>query len=98
MSRGFLGESYKCLLGAHRDAKIITMRTTLNLPDDVYRAARSLARAKGVSLGEALADLVRRGLEPAARLNRRKAFPCFVLPKDSEPITLEQTLRAEDDL
>src|SRR5437016_2635303 len=40
----------------------IMMRTTLNLPDDVYEVARSLAAARGISLGDALAELVRRGL------------------------------------
>ena len=39
------------------------MRTTVNLPEDVYEVARSIASAKRISLGEALAQLVRRGLE-----------------------------------
>jgi hypothetical protein len=60
--------------------------------------ARSLAGAKGVSLGDALADLARRGLHPPARINTRKAFPSFVVPEGAQPITLEQTLEAEDDL
>ena len=46
------------------------MRTTVNLPDDVYEAAR----------------------------NTKKAFPCFNVPPGAKPITLEQTLAAEDDL
>jgi hypothetical protein len=74
------------------------MRTTLNLPDDVHQVAKSLAGVKGISLGDALAELVRQGLKPPARVNTRKAFPCFVLPKDAKPITLEQTLQAEDEL
>ena len=73
------------------------MRTTLNLPDDVYRATRSLASLKGISLGEALAELVRAGLKPAVYVSKRKAFPCFVLPEGAKPITLEQTLDAEDE-
>ena len=75
------------------------MRTTVNLPDDVYRAAKSLADAEGTSLGEALAELARRGLRPpAAFADSAKAFPCFALPANAEPITLEQTLAAEDEL
>jgi hypothetical protein len=73
------------------------MRTTLNLPEDVYRVARSLAGAKGVSLGDALAELVRQGLNRPAHLDTRKAFPCFTLPRNAQPITLEQTLEAEDE-
>lgn len=74
------------------------MRTTLNLPDDVYRIARSVASARGTSLGEALAELVRRGLNPPTRVDTKKAFPCFVLSDQAKPITLEQTLEAEDEL
>jgi len=40
------------LTGEHHDAIIIMMRTTLNLPDDVYQAARSYARLSEVPLGE----------------------------------------------
>ncbi len=74
------------------------MRTTINLPSDVHRAATALSDLKGLSLGEALAELVRRGLKPSIAIDPRKAFPCFVLPEDAEPITLEQTLEAEDEL
>ena len=34
------------------------MRTTVNLPEDVYQAARSVAAVKDISLGDAIADLV----------------------------------------
>lgn len=75
------------------------MRTTVNLPDDVYLIARSVATSKGISLGEALADLVRRQFSTAhTRINTRKAFPCFVVPDQAQPITLEQTLAAEDEM
>ncbi len=77
---------------------IIMMRTTVNLPDDVYKSARSLASAKGISLGEALAELVRKGLRPSLGLNTNKPFPCFVLSGQARTITLEQTLKAEDEL
>ena len=74
------------------------MRTTVNLPDDVYEAARSVAASKRLSLGEALAQLVRQGLTPPVVLDTKNAFPSFVVPSDAEPITLEQTLRAEDEI
>jgi hypothetical protein len=83
---------------SHHDAILIVMRTTLNLPEDVYQVARSLANLKGISLGDALAELARAGLRPAPRMNTKKAFPCFDLPANAKPITLEQTLEAEDDL
>ena len=72
------------------------MRTTVDIPDDVYQAASSLAESSGLSLGEALAQLVRRGLNPPVEMNDKMEFPSFDLPRDAEPITLEQTLRIED--
>ena len=74
------------------------MRTTIDLPDDVYKAARSIATAKRVSLGEAVGELVRRGLRPQAMFENRKPFPCFELVGDAETITLERTLEVEDGL
>lgn len=73
------------------------MRTTLNLPNDVYELARSLSRDNNISLGEAVAKLARRGLRVPARANTTKAFPCFDVPADAKPITLEQTLEFEDE-
>jgi len=74
------------------------MRTTITLPDDVYQAARSLAHHTGTSLGDAVASLVRRGLDPGPMIDLSGPFPRFVLPPNAEPITLEQTLEAEDEL
>jgi hypothetical protein len=74
------------------------MRTTLTLPDDVYEIARSLAHSKNISLGDAVADLVRRGLHPPANIKSSSGFPCFSVPPDAPPITLERTLEAEDSL
>lgn len=39
-----------------------TMRTTIDLPDDLHRKAMSIARDTSRSLSETVADLVRRGL------------------------------------
>jgi hypothetical protein len=74
------------------------MRTTINLREDVHRAASAAANLKGLSSGEALAELVRRGLKTLIMIDTDKAFPCFVLPPDAEPITLERTLAVEDEL
>lgn len=73
------------------------MRTTLNLPDDVYEVVSSFADAKKLSLGDAAAILIRKGLTPAAA-SRGSLFPTFSISRDAAPITLEQTLAAEDEL
>lgn len=38
------------------------MRTTIDLPPDLHDAARSIARDRGTTLSEAVAELIRRGL------------------------------------
>ena len=42
------------------------MRTTVNIDDDVLRAAKELARLSGRTLGEVLSDLVREALSSGA--------------------------------
>ena len=82
----------------HLDVIIIKMRTTINLPDDVYEIGRSLARSKNIPLGEALAGLARKGIYPTPRIDASASFPRFSIPDDAPPITLEQTLTAEDEV
>jgi hypothetical protein len=43
------------------------MRLTVNLDDELYGVARSLARAEDISISEALNRLLRRALQPAPR-------------------------------
>jgi hypothetical protein len=74
------------------------MRTTLNLPDDVYELARSLAHSKNLSLGDALGELVRKGVRPAVGASSKTGFPCFPVSHGAAPITLEKTLDLEDEL
>lgn len=42
------------------------MKTTLELPDDLYRQAKALAVLKGQTMKEWLTAVLRRELEPAA--------------------------------
>jgi hypothetical protein len=74
------------------------MRTTINLPDDVGEVIRSFADVKGISLGEAVAELVRKGLQSRLSPSEEGAFPTFHVPPGTPPITLEQTLAAEDEI
>jgi argininosuccinate lyase len=74
------------------------MRTMVNLPEDVLQMARSLATQKGISLDQALTELVRAGLRTATGVNAETTFPSFRVSKHAKPITLAHTLRAEDEL
>ncbi len=75
-----------------RQSVIVSIvRVTVNLPEDVFRAARSLADRKDISLGDALAELTRAGLRPVP-------FPSFDVSASAKAIKLEHTLEVEDGL
>jgi hypothetical protein len=66
------------------------MRTTLELDDSVLAAARALARSEGISLGNAVSALARRGLAPTPpRPISTGGFPVFDVRAGADPITLE---------
>ena len=78
------------------------MRTTLKIPDDVLAAARQRAEAKGITIGEALGELARRGLE--IELNECgddgfwKGVKLFPHRSDDPAVTLEVVNRLRDEL
>jgi hypothetical protein len=55
-----------------------SMRTTLELDDDVLATAKQLARQEGVTLGQVLSRLARQSLSAAAPLNVRNGAQPFV--------------------
>lgn len=74
------------------------MRTTLRIDEDVVRAARSLARSEGRSVGEIISELARRGLRPAPTRKRGRAgLPTFDVPADAEILTPEMVKAALED-
>ena len=74
------------------------MRTTVNLPDEIYELARAVANAKRISVGDAIGELVKRGLRSETRVDESTPFPRFAPRKGARAITLEATLEAEDAL
>ena len=93
------------MMHSHHDAPV---RTTLDIPDDLHRIATSLARHNGRSLGQVVAELMRRGLEVPAAGGGRMGEPAAVyaispvtgLPVvlgASRPITDEDVKALEDE-
>jgi hypothetical protein len=70
------------------------MRTTLDLDDAVLAAARSLSAESGMSLGAAVSELARRGLQPRVVDN---GFPMFDVAPDTPPMTPEMVREALDE-
>jgi len=73
------------------------MRTTLNLDEDVFRTAKSVARQRAESLGKVISDLVRLGMQAGRGTVRRGGFPVFAVDPRAKPITLEDVKRIEDE-
>ena len=53
------------------------MRTTLNIDDDVFEQARSLADARRISRGKALSEMARRGMHARPVGVSKSAFFTF---------------------
>ena len=74
------------------------MRTTLRIDEDVLRAARSLARAEGRTVGEVVSELARKGLRPLPPTRRsRSGLPAFDVPVGTAPLTPEMVREALED-
>jgi hypothetical protein len=73
------------------------MRTTIDLPDDLHRLARAIARDTSRSLSATVADLMRRGLgemrEPALARSERTGLPVVRLGK----VVTSEDVRSLDD-
>lgn len=83
----------------HHDAR---MRTTIDLPPDLHRAALGIAHATRRSLSQTVADIMRRGL--AADLLPREAqaietdpLTGFPLVRAARPITPEDVKALDDE-
>jgi hypothetical protein len=76
------------------------MRTNVNIADDAREFAEVYAHANGISLGEAMTELIRKGRESASsqkngiRFDRSESgFPVF--PRSGRIITTEMVLEAQ---
>ena len=52
-----------------------SMRTTLDIDEDVLQAAKELASARGTTAGRVLSELARRGLTPEKAAKVRNGVP-----------------------
>lgn len=75
------------------------MRTTLALDDDVLRAARDIARARGRSLGEVISALARQSLRPSgSRPKQRNGVPLLPIQPHALPVTPELIRTLDEEL
>ncbi len=80
------------------------MRTTVNLDDDAYELAMLCAKGKGITLGAAISEFIRKATQPA---NDKELSPglkrlpngmlVFAARKDGRVITTEMVKAALDE-
>ena len=65
------------------------MRTTLALEDDAIKAIRAYAQTRGISLGRAASELIRRGANYQLGIRELNGLPVFDVPNDFPSIGTE---------
>ena len=76
------------------------VRTTVDIDDDILRAAKDLAEERSQSLGRILSELARKGLQPSAQpLDVRNGVPLLPRKRGARPVTsqmVKDLLESED--
>jgi hypothetical protein len=72
-------------------------RTTVAIADDALAAAREFATRRGVSLGQAVTELIRRGSSRPLTTRVVDGLHLPVLPENSPVVTLARILQLEDE-
>ena len=67
----------------------------MTLDDDIFELAARQAKARGLSLGRTVSDLVRRGLNASTPSQEKDGLVVFQLPADSPQVTMEDVRRIE---
>ncbi len=74
------------------------MRTTLDIADDVLRAAKELARQRKTTVGEVVSELARASLTRKPTLATTNGIPTFPVRPDAKVVTLEMVNTLRDEL
>jgi len=73
------------------------MRTTLSLEADANRAVRTYAKRRGISLGKAASELIRRGTRYQLRTRIVNGITVVDVPAEFPTITTEQVRELLDE-
>jgi len=74
------------------------MRTTLEIRDDVLERVKEYASIRSISYGAAASEILEKGLKSRVGVRYEAGVPVFDVPAGSPTVTLEQTLKLEDEL
>jgi hypothetical protein len=74
-----------------------TLRTTLDLEEDVLLAAKEIARQRGVTVGKVVSDLARLALTRQVDSIIRHGLPLFPIQPDAGIVSLELVNQLRDE-
>ncbi len=74
------------------------MRTTIDIKDKVLQRVKEYAEARSISNGAAATELLERGLNARLGIRYEEGVALFDVPEESPVVSLENTLRLEDEL
>ena len=74
------------------------MRTTLDIDEDILRAAKEIARQRRMTLGRVLSNLARQSLTRRPSVSQKNGLPVFPTQPDAGIVTLELVNRLRDEL
>lgn len=76
----------------------MSMRTTLDIDEDVLQAAKELAQQQKTTAGRVLSELARKGLQPPAESPEpRNGVPLLPPRRGEKPVTNEAVDRLRDE-
>ena len=73
------------------------MRTTLNIEEDVLRAAKEIAQQRGMTVGQVLSDLARKSLTRKSPVSKKHGLPLFPVQPDAGIATQELVNHLRDE-
>jgi hypothetical protein len=74
------------------------LRTTIDIKDQVLQRVKEYAAARSISNGAAANELLERGLNARLGIRYEEGVALFDVPEESPVVSLENTLRLEDEL
>ena len=84
------------LTSKHQAARLLYMRTTLDIDHDILLAAKSIAAKQGKSIGRIISDLVRKALVPASSEKVKNGIPLFDVKNSVDLISFDLVNKLRD--
>lgn len=76
------------------------MRTTIDLPDDLFRTLKVRAASSGITLRALIQQLIEEGLNPGIKgkpaYHRRRQPPPVIIPSTGQPIAAVSRKKANE--